>query len=164
MGADKNKTQSNDKSLRTVAIVAGLGLLVMAILGAFANFSVIQGLVVPGDAQAMLFLDAFSLGWALALVVFGFHLLLIGYLAFQAGYVPKWLGTLLVVAGLGYLADSLAKFLIPDSGIAISQFTFVGEVLLMFWLLWKGIKGFGGEFGQISWEQCGLPVNTPLAR
>jgi cytochrome c peroxidase len=26
--------------------------------------------------------------------------------------------------------------------ISIAQFTFIGEVLLSFWLLWRGVKGF----------------------
>jgi hypothetical protein len=47
----KDTSRSTDISLRTAAVVAGLGLLMMAILAAFANFSVFQNLVVPGDAK-----------------------------------------------------------------------------------------------------------------
>ena len=39
-----------DGSLRKAAMVAGLGLLVMTIFAIFAQFAVIQGLIVPGDA------------------------------------------------------------------------------------------------------------------
>jgi hypothetical protein len=77
----------------------------------------------------------------------GLHLLLLGYLVFKSGYAPKWLGIvlgiLLAFAGLGYLADSFGTFLNPNYNISIAQFAFIGEVLLIFWLLWKGIKGFG---------------------
>jgi hypothetical protein len=39
-------------SQRKAAIVAGLGLLLMTVLAIFANFVVVEGLVVPGDATA----------------------------------------------------------------------------------------------------------------
>jgi hypothetical protein len=39
-----------DISLRQAAIAAGFGLLIMAILGPFAEFFVRQSLIVPGDA------------------------------------------------------------------------------------------------------------------
>lgn len=233
MNSGANTIQSSDRSLRTAAIVAGLGLLAMAILGGFANFSVIQNLVIPGDAtttaeniiasvptfrtgvlfflvvaildvvvawalyilfipanknlsllaawfrivyaailasvlndltsalhlltgsdsitiietgqlqaQAMLHLSAFTDGWGIGLVIFGLHLIVLGYLAFKSGYFPKWLGVLLAIAGLGYLVDSIGRLLIPDYNISIALFTFLGEVLLMLWLFWKGIKGF----------------------
>jgi len=59
-------------------------------------------------------LNAFSAGWAVALVFFGIHLILIGYLAWKSGYIPKLVGILLVIAGLGYAADSFIGFLVPD--------------------------------------------------
>jgi hypothetical protein len=93
-------------------------------------------------AQVMLSLSAFKSGWDLALVIFGFHLVVLGYLAFKSGFIPKWLGFLLEIAAIGYLADGFGKLLIPNYTISISTFTFIGEFLLIFWLLWKGIKGF----------------------
>jgi len=96
-------------------------------------------------AQAMLSVSAFKNSWDIGLVVFGLHLWVLGYLAFKSGFIPKWLGVLLVVAGFGYIADSFGKFLLPNYNIALAQFTFVGEALLIFWLLWKGIKGFDKE-------------------
>ena len=44
-----------------------------------------------------------------------------------------------------YIVDGLGKTLFPDYNLNISQFTFIGEVILIFWLLWKGIKGFDKE-------------------
>src|SRR6266508_1539311 len=51
MNTNKDISRSTDISLRTAAIVAGLGLLAMAILAGFTNFSVFQSLVVSGDAK-----------------------------------------------------------------------------------------------------------------
>jgi hypothetical protein len=69
------------------------------------------------------------------LILFGVHLLLIGHLAHRSGFMPKIFGVLLVIAGLGYLVDGFGAVLVQDYAISIGQFTFVGEVALIFWLL-----------------------------
>jgi hypothetical protein len=92
-------------------------------------------------AQMMLFLDAFGYGWTIGLAIFGLHLLLLGYLVFKlSGYMPKILGVLLVIASLGYLIDSFGKLLSPNYDANIAIFTFIGEVLLIFWLFIKGAR------------------------
>ena len=90
------------------------------------------------SALAMQHLAAFQSGWDMALVVFGLHLLVLGALAFESGYVPRYLGALLSVAGLGYLVDGVGKTLSPSYGLSVAAFTFIGEVVLIFWLLIKG--------------------------
>ncbi len=90
--------------------------------------------------QAMLSLGAFSDGWDIGIVFFGLHLVLLGYLIFKSGCIPRILGVLLVVAGLGYLIDSFVVFLLPNQEVTIAMFTFVGELLFMFWLLLQGGK------------------------
>jgi hypothetical protein len=104
-------------------------------------FVAMQVLTVDG-VQAMSFLKAFQSIFDKGLILFGFHLLVLGYLAFKSGYVPKWLGGFLVLAGLGYIVDGFGKMFSPTYNLSISQFTFIGEVFLIFWLLWRGIKGF----------------------
>jgi hypothetical protein len=42
------------------------------------------------------------------------------------------------VAGLGYLVDGLGTLLLPGYAAVVAQFTFVGEVALIGWLLIKG--------------------------
>jgi hypothetical protein len=87
------------------------------------------------NAQAMLGITAFNDIWYVSQFLFGLHLLLIGYLAYRSGYVPRLLGVLLVIAGLGYATDSLGAVLSLGSWTAISSFTFLGEFLLALWLL-----------------------------
>lgn len=91
-------------------------------------------------AKVMLSLNAFSDGWAIGIVFFGLHLFVLGYLVFKSGYIPRILGILLVIAGLGYLIDNFGKFLFPSYDVAISLVTGWGELLFMFWLLFKGVK------------------------
>ena len=52
-------------------------------------------------AEVMLSLNAFDDGGAIGLVFFGIHLVILGYLVFSSGYVPRILGIVLVVALLG---------------------------------------------------------------
>lgn len=52
----------------------------------------------------------------------------------------KILGILIILAALGYLIDGFGKLLSADYTISISIFTFIGEVILIFWLLIKGRK------------------------
>ena len=87
------------------------------------------------NAQAMSGVAAFSDIWYVSQFLFGLHLLLLGYLAYRSGYVPRLLGVLLVIAGLGYAADSLGVVLSSGTWTNISSFTFLGEFLLALWLV-----------------------------
>jgi Domain of unknown function (DUF4386) len=87
------------------------------------------------NAQAMLEITAFNDIWYVGQFLFGVHLLLIGYLAYRSGYIPRLLGALLAVAGLGYAIDSLGAVLSQGNWTDISSFTFIGEFLLALWLL-----------------------------
>ena len=63
-----------------------------------------------------------------------------GYLIFKSGYIPKILGVLMIIAGLGYLIEFVLFFLFPQLDASIIMFTFWGEVLLPLWLLIKGVN------------------------
>jgi hypothetical protein len=86
------------------------------------------------------YLDAYQTEWALGLVIFGFGLLLLGFLAFRAAYVPKIFGMLLCVAGVGYLTFTLGSFFSPYTNLDFLFLTFFGESIFMIWLLVKGRK------------------------
>jgi Domain of unknown function (DUF4386) len=64
--------------------------------------------------------------------------LVIGYLAWRSGYVPRLLGALLAIAGVGYAIDSVGATLSQASWTAISSYTFLGEFLLAVWLVARG--------------------------
>lgn len=227
----KTQNQITDISINNSAIIAGISLLLMAIIAPIANFSILQGLIDPNDVaktvsnirenigifrigivlflivalldilvawalyiflrqqnkslslltawlriiyasilcvviinlinvlqllngadylsvfsesqlqtQIMLSLNIFNKGWEFGLIIFGFHLLLLGYLILKAGYMRKLLGILILLAALGYIIDGFGKLLFSNYSISISMFTFIGEVILIFWLLIVGRK------------------------
>lgn len=87
--------------------------------------------------QALVRVDAFTNTWDAGLILFGVSLILIGYLAYRSGYVPRILAVLIVIAGVGYFCDSLIA-VTSGPTIKISSFTFVGEFLLAVWLVARG--------------------------
>jgi hypothetical protein len=92
------------------------------------------------EGQTLALVDAFRDGWNLALVIFGIHLLVLGYLIVRATYMPVLLGVLVMIAAVGYLIDGVASSLWMGYGVKLSAFTFIGEVALMAWLLWRGVR------------------------
>lgn len=120
-----------------ILMVAASQLLGAVQLLSSADYAKLLG---PGQlqAEAMIKLDTFYAIWDVGLIFFGLHLLLLGYLAFKSGYVPKLLGALVVVAGLGYVLDSFGLLLTPDPWVKVTMVTFIGEVILFVWLLIKG--------------------------
>lgn len=124
---------------RTVSIMAAgfrLGYAAVYLVAILQLVLALGRLGVPD--QAMQAVEAYNLIWLVGLILFGFHLLLIGYLAYRSHYLPRVFGVLLVIAGLGYLADGFAVVLVPGYSFSVGAFTFVGEVALILWLLIKG--------------------------
>lgn len=65
--------------------------------------------------------------------------ILLGFLLFKSGYLPKLLGILMMIAGVGYVADFLVFFLLPQLDVQIAGFAFLAEAAFPFWLLIKGV-------------------------
>ena len=95
-------------------------------------------------AIASLSIKSHSYGFGVALIFFGCDCLLLGYLIFRSGYLPKALGVLMQIAGLSYLTNSFALILSPAFANrlfpAILLPAFVGEASLCLWLLVKGVN------------------------
>jgi hypothetical protein len=91
-------------------------------------------------AQVNLLLHSFRYDWSMGLILFGIHLILLGYLIYRSGYIPWLLGPILVIDGLGWMVDGVQPYFFPDAKLGFIFVTFFGEVLLMFWLLIRGWK------------------------
>lgn len=105
-----------------------------ALVGAFEPAQV--------DAQSLLFFEAFNDTWLIGLVAFGLHLLVVGFLLYRSRLTSRFLGLLLMVAGLAYVTDTLAHTLLADYADYASLFlavvavpSIVGELWLGLWLL-----------------------------
>lgn len=98
-------------------------------------------------AQALLRVNTFTDIWDAGLFLFGLHLLVIGYLAYRSGYVPKLLGVLLCIAGFGYMFDGFVAVFSSNPPIEVATFTFIGEFLLALWLVIRGRRLTLSELG-----------------
>jgi len=99
------------------------------------------------EAQVMLYLDAFNFTWLIGLLMFGFHLIDLGYLSLKSVSIPKYLGVLLVLAGAGYVIDTTAFSILSeyddysDVFLAIVAIpAMVGELAFTVWLFMKAGK------------------------
>ncbi len=84
--------------------------------------------------------SAFNSGYGIALVPFGVHCLLTGYLIFKSIFLPRILGILMALAGLGYLTFAwppLGNYLFFPYIVVPGV---VGEGSLTLWLLFIGVN------------------------
>jgi hypothetical protein len=91
------------------------------------------------QALALLFLKVNDRGAAMALVFFGFYALLQGYLIIRSTFLPRILGVVSVVGGLGWLS-----FLYLPLGFRLFPYVAVCAILgaasLFLWLLVFGVN------------------------
>jgi hypothetical protein len=95
------------------------------------------------DALTQLFLSANHLMVLVWGIFFGFHVLLLSYLVYASGFFPRFLGVLLTVAAVGYLAQSFGSMLWPQHTTMLADAVVIlavpGELAFTFWLLIKGL-------------------------
>jgi hypothetical protein len=91
-------------------------------------------------AQLKLLLDSYQYEWSMSLVIFAADLCLLGYLAYRSTYVPRWIGLVLVAAGLGWFVTCLGPYFAPGVNFQAVLITAAGELIFMLWLLIRGRK------------------------
>ena len=92
------------------------------------------------QASVPLFLNLHEHGVFIAQIFWGLWLFPMGYLIFKSNFLPLALGILMIIGGFGYLVDSFVYFIFPDFDVTVSEFTFLGELLLPLWLMFKGVN------------------------
>ena len=135
---------ANHAGLMVVLVLVQVPILFLNELNSLAILRVLHragdGAFTPAQLHAavMLFIDLREKGILVAQVFMGLWLLPLGCLVFKSGFLPKLLGILVLIAGAGYLIDWSTQLLFQ--GIpTVSQFTFIGELLLALWLLIRGV-------------------------
>lgn len=114
----------------------------MALSGLLKGFRRLQD-----PETALVYFNGFEDDWALALVFFALHLLLTGYLVYKSNSIPKWIGVLLILAGMAYFTDNICKLMLPDHSVYKNVLTLLvavpsicGELGLAFWMLFRGSR------------------------
>jgi hypothetical protein len=92
------------------------------------------------NALVMFFLELRKYGTYIPQVL-SLWVLLLGYLVFKSGFLPRILGILLMLGGLCYTVSAILFFLFPNfDTMILGLFAFIGEALFYLWLLIKGVK------------------------
>jgi hypothetical protein len=95
-------------------------------------------------ALAMVFLNLQEYGTMIVQIFWGLWLFPFGVLVYKSGFIPRILGVLLIIACLGYVADSFVFLLFPRYEGIVSSIAAVpegiGELSMVVWLLVKGVK------------------------
>jgi hypothetical protein len=92
------------------------------------------------DALAFLSIKLYGYGSGIASVFYGVASVLIGYLIFESGYLPRPLGVLLALSGAGFVFRSFALVLAPAyASAAILIVVGLAGLALTFWLLVRGV-------------------------
>lgn len=132
-------------------LAAWLRLVYAALLGVAISWLSAAATIARGSSPDALaasnaiqtFLDV----WSWGLIIFGFHLLALSYIAFRSGVVPKILAALTLIAAVCYIGANSAQILVPrydefkPSVEAILSLPMaLGELGLAIWLVWRGGK------------------------
>lgn len=137
---------------RSLALLAAFFGLMGCAITAFGSLFQLAPLIVLGSspylsafnveqvqALALLLLKLHAQVGNIALVFFGLFQLLIGYLIVRSTFLPRVLGALIALAGVGWLT-----FLWPPLANSLLTYLevlgFLGEVPLMLWLLVMGVN------------------------
>lgn len=136
----------NRSAARLMAVigVTGSGIKTMARLFFYAPLLLLGApslsAMGPGQLEALslAFIKINSQGAGIGILFFGFEGLLRGWLVFNSGFLPRFLGVLSMVAGLGWLT-----WLWPPLGsqtfMFVALFALVGVVLIAGWLFVRGV-------------------------
>lgn len=92
------------------------------------------------QSMILFFLELHKYGMQIIGIFFGLWLLPMGYLVIKSNFIPKIIGVLLLITCFGYLFDFTTFFLFPEIEFVVSEYTWLGEVLMVLWLLTKGIN------------------------
>ncbi|ADK82922.1 DUF4386 domain-containing protein [Sediminispirochaeta smaragdinae] len=142
---------------RPLALASSFARFAQSILQAVTLFTAVPALLLlsgqnylsafdPGQQNALvlLFMDINAFVIMIWGLLFGFHLLLLGYLVYRSGFWPKILGILLLIAALGYLAQSYGHIVVPQYDDMLAKIVVIlsipGELAFTLWLLIKGVN------------------------
>ena len=126
------------KTFARVFYIAPLGVLLSPALRGFTPEQV--------ESIALVLLQINNRGAATAVAFFGFSITLRGYLIFRSTFMPRWLGVLTLISGLGWLT-----YLYPPLGsrafLPVVLFTLLSLALMIVWLLFFGVS-------EEKWNDC----------
>ena len=159
-------TKPVNRSVARAAAVLGLtgcGIKTMArlfyytpliLLGGASYLSALQPAQL--EALSLVFIQINNRGAAIGIIFFGFETLLRGWLVYKSGFLPRFLGVLSMVGGLGWLT-----FLWPPLGsqafVGVALFAIAGVIATSGWLFIRGVD-------DVKWRESAALAATSIWR
>jgi hypothetical protein len=130
-------------AITSLAVESVSALQLQAMLDTLAMAKYLPPAALPQlHTMAYLTVVSHAQAFGLALIFFGVEILIVGYLIWKSGYIPKAIGLLMQLAGACYLVNSFAMVLSPPLASmlfpSILLPALVGESAFCLWLLFKG--------------------------
>ena len=155
-----------NRSVARASMVLGLtgcGIKTMARLFYYAPLILLGGAsylsaVQPAQLEALslVFIKINNQGAAIGLIFFGFEALLEGWLMFKSEFLPRFLGVISMIGGLGWLT-----FLWPPLGsqafAGVALFAIVGVIATTGWLFIRGVD-------DVKWRERAAVAATSIWR
>jgi hypothetical protein len=124
------------------------------------------------DALAYLFVRLHSQGITVASIFWGLWLFPFGILVIRSGFIPRFLGVLLFIAGSAYIVSSSTSVLLPRYAPLVNKVAIVlyaAELPIMFWLLIWGAKTQramrSGSQNRSAWQsKTSPPPRMPIEK
>jgi hypothetical protein len=101
------------------------------------------------NALALTALKLHGRGYSIVGVFFGIYCVLIGDLTFRSRFLPRILGVLMAIGGLGYVTDSFTTFLSPALAARLPDVAMLGGIAELALCLWLTIVGLDAS----KWDE-----------
>jgi hypothetical protein len=136
------RVNSHHAMTMLVLVVASVSIFMLNQVNLFALLPLALG---RQHEQVSLFLELHRFGNSVAAIFFGLWLFPLGLLVYRSGFLPRFLGILLIVGTLGYLILFVEAFFYPGSERTLWSnpflvVTHLSELALLLWLLIRGVN------------------------
>lgn len=150
---------------RTLSLLAAVSRLIMTAVHGInlLNYALVLFIIngagfeaEPMYALVSLFLGAHTFGFTIGIAFLVIHVFALAYLIYQSGYFPRVLGVLFLIAGFGYLFDTIGLLFINGYTTTPELFAMaiaVAEIAFPLWLLVRGVNLQG-------WQRRGTAQET----
>lgn len=148
-------------AIAAFGLVNAVVILVATVFSATALDVALGGTAPDGDraATAQLLYELTGAAWSLGGMFFGLWLIPMGWLTWRSAYMPRTLGWVLIVGGVGYVLSTYVIYLAPGlagSSYALTVPATVGELWMVGHLLWKGVRPEAAMQGEAETPSPGL--------
>ena len=126
-----------DKDISMIMLIFVLVSVPISMTNEIIRYALLYLLDTPETIKTLVLLH--TTGVNIAQIFWGLWLFPLGVLIYKSDFIPKILGILMILACFGYISDSFLWFVYPNSEFSLSEYTFLGELILPLWLVIKGI-------------------------